>query len=106
MKIKSPEVEIGPKATYGGTSEVDRDHRMWTGNDEHGDIKNIIKRTTGENKAQKSGILHEFPGLIVISLPASPQHLVKATIRGKPHIGFSFNPRRIFGSNIIRGVVL
>jgi len=91
---------MGPNPLFGTEKAVTRDHRMWlngeiTGNNEHCDKENIAKWKIKENAAQKGGILHNFLGLVVITLPRDPPYHIKATVVVKDYVRFFLNLPRI-----------
>ncbi|KAK1764157.1 hypothetical protein QBC33DRAFT_548237 [Phialemonium atrogriseum] len=76
-----------------------RHHRMWIKGDTDGDNDhrwdNKAVWVMQENRMQGSGVLSSFPGAVVIVLPKSPEHLVKARVTVVPHLAFSLNPLRL-----------
>lgn len=92
-------VNTGIDTEFGFEGEVERDHRMWlvgttTSDDTHSE-DNIMDWTIDENTSQQSGILHNFPGVIVIKLPEEPQLPVRLIGRVTPYVAFSLNPLRL-----------
>ncbi|KAI1619204.1 hypothetical protein EDD37DRAFT_305791 [Exophiala viscosa] len=91
--------QAGLEASYTSTTQVEVDHRMQihgstTSDDEHDDDNIAVWRTI-ENKAQESGILHQFPAAVVAVLPAEHERPVKLTALVQPSIIFSLNPLRL-----------
>jgi len=92
-------LQAGPQFGMDNQSDFASDSRMWltgtsTSEDDH-DSDNCVRWEIQENDKQKSGILHHFPGAVVISLPRNPEHHVKLTGVVQPSVVFSANPLRL-----------
>ena len=69
-----------------GEMDSDDDHRY----------HNRALWTTGENQVEKSGILHNFPAAVVVTLPKDPKHFIKVKVAVTPYVAFSINLIRLF----------
>jgi hypothetical protein len=92
-------LQAGPQIDTEHDSVFETDHRMWltgmpTSEDTH-DQDNSVRWDIEENSMQASGILHRFPGAVVITLPKSPEHHVRVTGLIRPYVAFSINPLRL-----------
>ena len=79
---------------------LERNRRMWLNGEMDSDddhrYHNRALWTTGENQVEKSGILHNFPAAVVVTLPKDPKHLIKVKVAVTPYVAFSINPIRLF----------
>ena len=91
--------QLGLNPSYNAQSEYSIQHRMKIlgerdGNDAHSKF-NVALWETEENSLQKSGILHNWKGAVVITMPNNPEFPVKITMRIETRVKFSVNPARL-----------
>ena len=92
-------IQSGPEIDLEIGANFSTDDRMWlvatpTSEDDH-HANNRVTWEIRENRTQGSGILHRFPGAVVITLPKDPQHHVRITGLIEPSVVFSVNPLRL-----------
>ncbi|MCJ1230826.1 hypothetical protein MMC12_007500 [Toensbergia leucococca] len=98
------QIPLGPAAGLTPSVEneksSERNRRMWLNGEMDSDddhrYHNRALWTTGENPVEKSGILHNFPAAVVVTLPKDPEHFVKVKLMVTPYVAFSINPIRLF----------
>jgi hypothetical protein len=99
VQYQSFGITAGPQIGLDDQTDYSNDHRMWltglsTSEDDH-DADNSVSWEIQENSAQGSGILHNFPAAVVITLPKDPEHHVKITGVVRPFVAFTVNPLRL-----------
>jgi len=99
LQVQQAGIQAGAQIGLEAQSDFPKDNRMWLvgsslSEDDHG-ADNWVSWEINENSAQESGILHHFPGTVVITLPENPEHHVKITGLIRPFVAFTVNPLRL-----------
>ncbi|KAK4691356.1 hypothetical protein P7C71_g5626, partial [Lecanoromycetidae sp. Uapishka_2] len=97
------QIPLGPATGFTPSVEIkkssERHRRMWLNGEMDSDddhrFHNRALWTTGENQVETSGILHNFPAAVVVTLPRNPEHFVKVKVTVTPYVAFSVNPLRL-----------
>jgi hypothetical protein len=91
--------DLGVKPAFNKESTTEKNRRMWitgeTDSDDDHRYDNKVTWELKENKVEESGILHDLSTAVVITLPKSPQHLVKVKMSVTPFVALSVNPLRL-----------
>ena len=98
------QIPLGPAPGVTPSVEIEksseRNRRMWLNGEMDSDddhrYHNRVLWTTGENRVEKSGILHNFPAAVVVTLPKDPKNFVKMKVAVTPYVACSVNPIRLF----------